>query len=80
MTVASQTTPYAGQAWRRVFADTLIRIQPGINPDAADELSDSAYLTLGTMSPSDAAALLRAGRSNTQFLARGPAGHDRHCL
>ena len=43
-------------SWRRAFAETLIRSRPDLNPDTADELSDSAYLRLADLDPSNAAA------------------------
>ena len=44
-----------GSSWRRLFADTLIRLRPEMNPDAADELSDSAFLSFGELDPCSAA-------------------------
>ena len=48
-------------SWRRAFAETLIRSRPDLNPDTADELSDSAYLRLADLDPSNAAALYSRG-------------------
>lgn len=45
-----------GSAWRRQFADALIRMRPDMNPDAADEISDSAFHVLGEFDPACAAA------------------------
>jgi hypothetical protein len=48
-------------SWRQAFAETLIRSRPDLNPDIADELSDSAYLRLADLDPSNAAALYSRG-------------------
>jgi len=45
-----------GLDWRRRFADSLIKLVPEINPDAADELSDSQFLE-SAGEPPDRAAL-----------------------
>jgi hypothetical protein len=47
--------PLATSDWRRCFAETLIRLQPDMNPDAADELSDSACLRYVQVHPAEAA-------------------------
>jgi hypothetical protein len=44
-------------AWRWAFAEALIHYRPDLNPDAADELADFAYLSLSAMQPADAAVL-----------------------
>lgn len=46
---------FISSAWRRAFADTLIRLRPEMNPDAADELSDTAWDTMSALPPIDAA-------------------------
>jgi hypothetical protein len=48
----------------------LIRLRPDLNPDAADELSDSAYLHLANLEPADAARLYGQ-------VAEAPAGCSR---
>ena len=48
---------FASSSWRQAFADALIRLRPDLNPDALDELSDSAYMRLAEMDPGNAAAL-----------------------
>lgn len=45
-----------GLDWRRRFADSLIQLVPDMNPDAADELSDSQFLQ-SSKRPPDRAAL-----------------------
>ena len=42
--------------WRQGFAEALIRLVPGMNPDAADELSDSEYAGCRDIDPSTAAS------------------------
>jgi hypothetical protein len=64
--------------WRRSFADALIRMQPELNPDAADELSDVAYLRMADLDPERAASLyaLKSGLptgAGEVPLARPPA-------
>ena len=61
MSVVVSTNGFTGSSWRRAFADALIRLRPGLNPDTADELSDSAYLRLAALDPGHAAALYGAG-------------------
>jgi len=61
MNVVVLSAEFPSSSWRRSFADTLIRLRPDMNPDAADELSDSAFLTLGDLEPGDAAALCSQG-------------------
>jgi hypothetical protein len=56
--------------WRQRFADSLLKLAPGVNPDAADELSDSQFLGLSEMTPEDAAA--RYVASSVQPKAGGP--------
>ena len=56
MTLGVPERRIPGSSWRRTFADALIRLLPEINPDTADELSDSAYLSLGALEPYEAAA------------------------
>jgi len=46
MNVLVLNTEFPSSPWRRAFADALIRLRPELNPDAADELSDSAFLRL----------------------------------
>jgi hypothetical protein len=51
-----------------------------MNPDVADELSDSAFMSLSELQPRDAAALLAQDRSDsafaqtTDFIKRGKPG------
>jgi hypothetical protein len=33
----------SGSSWRRAFADASIRLRSDLNPDAADELSDTPF-------------------------------------
>lgn len=61
MNAVVSTNGFTGSSWRRAFADALIRLRPGLNPDTADELSDSAYLRLAALEPGNAAALFGAG-------------------
>ena len=42
-------------AWKSAFADSLIGLCPELNPDAADELADSAVLHAKDLDPSTAA-------------------------
>ena len=55
MNVVFLASAFPSSPWRRAFADALIRLRPDMNPDAADELSDSAYMSLGDLPPDDAA-------------------------
>jgi hypothetical protein len=44
-----------GLEWRQRFADSLIRLVPQLNPDAADELSDTQFLESADTAPDQAA-------------------------
>ncbi|MBS0445919.1 MAG: hypothetical protein JSR59_08220 [Proteobacteria bacterium] len=45
-----------GLEWRQRFAVSLIKLVPQLNPDAADELSDSQFLeSAGGTEPDEAA-------------------------
>lgn len=71
----TNATDPTGDTWRRAFADALIEIQPHINPDAADELSDSAFIDLGTLPPKRAAEICsKGGRSHLVVSRIGKAG------
>lgn len=61
MNVIVPTSKFPGSAWRQEFADALIRLRPDLNPDLADELSDSAFLTHSDLDASSAAALYGRG-------------------
>ncbi|MDE2371102.1 MAG: hypothetical protein KGN16_19185 [Burkholderiales bacterium] len=79
MNIATVTTPSPSHAWRHAFADALIRLRPDLNPDAADELSDAAWLRHAELDPRDAAELY--GRNADDPLARAGVGdHDRSWL
>lgn len=56
MTVIEKTLSRS-LVWQYEFADALIGLRPDLNPDAAEELSDSAFQDLSDLRPSDAAAL-----------------------
>jgi hypothetical protein len=61
MNVLVLKTEFPSSAWRRAFAAALIRLRPDLNPDVADELSDSAFLSLADLEPSSAATLYSQG-------------------
>jgi len=61
MNVLERNTESPSCAWRRAFADALIRLRPDLNPDLADELSDSAFLRLADQEPDRAAASYSQG-------------------
>lgn len=44
MAVTTMRSNFASTGWRMAFANELIRLQPDLNPDAADEVSDAMYL------------------------------------
>jgi hypothetical protein len=55
MSVVTVRKFFARSEWRRAFADTLIKLRPDMNPDAADELSDTAWGELSRLPPVEAA-------------------------
>lgn len=57
MNYVLSATGNGDRSWRRVFADELIRLRPDLNPDAADELSDAAFLRHADLEPSQTAQL-----------------------
>jgi hypothetical protein len=61
MNVLKRSTEFPSSAWRQAFADALIQLRPELNPDVADELSDSAFLSLADREPSSAAASYSQG-------------------
>ena len=50
-------------AWKCAFADSLIGMCPDLNPDAADELADSAVLHAKELDPAVAARRWAGARS-----------------
>jgi hypothetical protein len=46
---------FPGSDWKSSFVNALIRLRPDINPDAADEISDSEFATAQAMQPEIAA-------------------------
>lgn len=65
MTVTTIAPDHIGHPWRRAFADAMIEIRPDINPDTADELSDSAFQRLSNLPPRHAAEIY--SRSGTAW-------------
>jgi hypothetical protein len=61
MNVIVLSAEFPSSSWRRAFADALIRLRPDMNPDAADELSDSAFLSHADLAPGVAATLFNRG-------------------
>jgi hypothetical protein len=55
MNVSRINPRFRSSQWRQAFADCLIRLCPGINPDAADEASDSEFMDSAD-NPPDVAA------------------------
>lgn len=57
---------FTASVWRQRFVESLLRCSPDINPDAADEVSDSQFVALAALSPEQAAAeYLATERSRT---------------
>ncbi len=46
---------FEGTDWKRAFAEAVIRLRPDMNPDRADELSDTEYLESRHVDPAVAA-------------------------
>lgn len=76
MNVVVLTTELPSSSWRRAFADALIRLRPDLNPDTADEWSDSAYLRHADLDPGNAAALY--SRGGNVLAARASDGARQH--
>jgi hypothetical protein len=45
---------FRGTTWRQLFAELLLKSSPELNPDAADELSDSQFVALAALTPEEA--------------------------
>jgi len=45
---------FRGTQWRQLFAELLLKSSPGLNPDAADELSDTQFAALAELTPEQA--------------------------
>jgi hypothetical protein len=61
MAVVNLSKVVLSRQWRQQFAEALIKLRPDMNPDAIDELSDSAHLKLANLSPGEAAELCNQG-------------------
>ena len=72
MNVSTMESLQRGSEWRQRFANDLIRLQPDINPDVADEISDSEYSNGHHLEPELAARRFVAAAS-----AAVPASDDR---
>lgn len=46
---------FAGSDWKSKFVNALMRLRPEMNPDAADEISDSEFAVAQAMHPDTAA-------------------------
>jgi hypothetical protein len=66
-----------GLDWRRRFADSLIKLVPDLNPDAADELSDSQFLENAGQPPDRAALEYAAAHGWTADEGMPPAALQR---
>jgi hypothetical protein len=42
--------------WRQRFVESLLKLSPPLNPDAADEVSDSQFVACAKLTPEFAAA------------------------
>jgi hypothetical protein len=79
MNVVVPTSKFPGSAWRQEFADALIRLRPDLNPDLADELSDSAFLTHSDLGRQQRSRPLRPWRrsASAPFQRGGPTHLNR---
>jgi hypothetical protein len=75
MNVVVLSAEFPSSLWRRAFADALIRLRSDLNPDAADELSDAAFLSYADLEPGIAATLF--SRSSEGLATRGNDGRAR---
>lgn len=48
-------TVFPGSDWKSSFVAALLRLRPDINPDAADEISDSEFAAAQALQPEIAA-------------------------
>jgi hypothetical protein len=75
MNVVKLSKAFSSGLWRQAFAEALIKFRPDMNPDAVDELSDSAYLSLANLLPGDAAArYTRGGDLSDRAGSKGVSG------
>lgn len=60
---------FPGSDWKSSFVRALMRLVPDLNPDAADEISDSQFASARAMSPEVAAhhwALANTGKPSDE--------------
>lgn len=68
MTIVRLNPAFAASQWKREFAERVIALCPGLNPDAVDEISDAEHKRNSSLSPMSAADGYAAG------LVSRPAG------
>jgi hypothetical protein len=59
-------TAFLGTSWKCQFAEHLTRLRPDLNPDAADEISDSVYPHHDRFTPAEAARRWQNGQLTVQ--------------
>ena len=67
---------FLGTEWRQLFADSLLKSSPDLNPDAADELSDSQFAVLAALTPEQAVRQYLAAEASRETPARTPGADD----
>jgi hypothetical protein len=67
---AARVPVFPASVWRQRFVDSLLKSSPEINPDAADEVSDSQFVVLAALAPEQAAVQYLATQ-RLRTLSRG---------
>jgi len=67
---------FLGTEWRQLFADWLLKSSPDLNPDAADELSDSQFAALAGLKPEQAVRQYLATEASRRSTTRAPGADD----
>jgi len=67
---------FRGTEWRQLFAEWLLKSSPDLNPDAADELSDSQFLALAALTPEQAVSQYLATEASRRTTTCAPKADD----
>ena len=65
-----------GTEWRQLFVQLLLKSSPDLNPDAADELSDSQFVAFAALTPEQAVSRYLATEASRQTTTCVPTAGD----
>ena len=67
---------FLGTEWRQLFVQLLLKSSPDLNPDAADELSDSQFVEFAALTPEQAVREYLATEASRRSTTRTPKADD----